>query len=65
MARKVGQIIRRGARTWLVRVYDVRDAAPPSVRTAPRASPWLGYLFSKSAACNVGHNAFGEFLVLG
>jgi hypothetical protein len=26
MARKVGQIIRRGARTWLVRVYNGRDA---------------------------------------
>jgi len=26
MARKVGQIVRRGARTWLVRVYSGRDA---------------------------------------
>jgi integrase len=26
MARKVGQIVRRGARTWLVRVYNGRDA---------------------------------------
>src|SRR6516164_6565265 len=25
MARKVGQIVRRGARTWLVRVYNGRD----------------------------------------
>jgi hypothetical protein len=25
MARKVGQIIRRGTRTWLVRVYSGRD----------------------------------------
>jgi hypothetical protein len=25
MARKVGQIIRRGGRTWLVRVYNGRD----------------------------------------
>ena len=27
MARKVGQIARRGARTWLVRVYNGRDPA--------------------------------------
>ena len=26
MARKVGQIVRRAARTWLVRVYNGRDA---------------------------------------
>jgi integrase len=26
MARKVGQIVRRGARTWLVRVYNRRDS---------------------------------------
>jgi hypothetical protein len=25
MARKVGQIVRRGARTWLVRVYNCRN----------------------------------------
>jgi len=25
MARKVGQIVRRGSRTWLVRVYTGRD----------------------------------------
>jgi hypothetical protein len=25
MARKVGQIVRRGDRTWLVRVYNGRD----------------------------------------
>jgi len=25
MARKVGQIVRRGVRTWLVRVYNGRD----------------------------------------
>ena len=25
MARKVGQIVRRGARAWLVRVYNGRD----------------------------------------
>ena len=25
MARKVGQIVRRGTRTWLVRVYNGRD----------------------------------------
>ena len=26
MARKVGQIVRRGARTWLIRVYNGRDS---------------------------------------
>jgi hypothetical protein len=30
MARKVGQIIRRGARTWLVRVHNGRDPKPRS-----------------------------------
>jgi len=27
MARKVGQIVRRGSSTWLVRVYTGRDSA--------------------------------------
>jgi len=28
MARKVGQIVGRGRRTWLVRVYNARDGDP-------------------------------------
>jgi len=41
MARKVDQIVRRGARTWLVRMYNGRESRIEKAKVLePNRSPW-------------------------